>query len=280
MRKLVREPLINAQDLAPHVPSAWRDAANEMLDINRDARNEVLRQLNDSRMRKFWNGFDDLVRSAHAAGCLGGGDVDRWLQEMRRSILLHLTAKGGARPKQTAGDMKRFRARIAKSIELLIAKLSLDPTMKRINIEDALYWTLARTTAYREPKPNIRQRRYVGEGGKYETAPKVLADSVPPFAQLRIIDVLGAFAERLRSGASLAWLDPIDVQRGASPRKHLEDDLSRNFAHLTNPLPAALFAPAIEVALNERKGNVVEVKKLNDRLRKFPTRKAKKNSGK
>jgi hypothetical protein len=282
MRELHRLPSLNPQDLAAHVPAEWRDAANELLDNNPnrpDHRANIVRILNDLRLRKVWAQFDEFVVQRLESGPIKhAGDPATWRESYRRTLLLFLTTQGGGRRTRTTKQMLVDRQAIGRVIDTLIKALRNDPEAKDIEIEDALHWATWRGGPVREGTP---LRHYAGDGNSYELAPKLIqSDALPSLTPVRITDVLEAVARRLRSGHVISIFDPITVepfvQPGRSLQAHLEHSLNFHLFSL-GPLPADIFAPLIEVALGKPKGTIKPAA-LADRFRKISSPAAKKFS--
>jgi hypothetical protein len=273
MRELLRPPSLNPQDLAAHVPSAWRDAANELLDQNPNSpehRANIIRILNDLRLRRVWEQFDDFVNDKLESGPVKHvGDPQIWRDGYRRTLLLLLTTKGGGRRNRTTKQMLADREVVACCADALIRALRSDSEAKDLDIEDALHWATWKGGPIREGTP---LRRYRGEGNSYVTAPKLLQNgALPSFPPVRLADVVEGAARRLRSGHSISLFDPITVepfvQPGRSLQAHLEHSLCFHLYSLT-PLPSGIFAPLIEVVLRKPKGSISS-KALADRFRKI-----------
>jgi hypothetical protein len=271
MRKLFRPPSINPQDVAAYVPSAWRDAANELLDhpTNPEHRANLARMLSDSRLRKIWARFDDLVDDRFTSLGVFAGDLATCLEGYRRTLLLLLGTKGGYRSNRTTKQMLASRKSIAGTVDALVKALRDEPDTKAIDIEDVLHWATWKEGSQHQ---GIPQRHYLGEGDAYVTGPVLIqAGVISPLSRIRLTDVLDALGERLRSGHHLSLFDQITneplVQPGRGVQAHLEHSLALNLRILA-PLPGDVFAPLIEVALALPKKSVDEGK-LEDRFRKI-----------
>jgi hypothetical protein len=253
----VGEPALYPSDLPPWLPEEWRTAANRLLAVsgNMKGRPDILRILNDARMREVCAVFDRRA-------CEVGMDAD----PQRRHLLLLMVTKGGAMPTETAGQIKARRKRIAKSLRASVKALEGDPATKRIGVAEALHWAVPDVAVIE----GRYMARYVKADGGYETAPYLLAEAVG-LAAPNLTEVLAAVAARLESGAIVGFIDPLHltqytVQPGRGRRAHLERVLAEHFHIMT--LPAAVIAPIIEVSLDLSPGSI-DVPGLADRLRKI-----------
>jgi hypothetical protein len=172
--------------------------------------------------------------------------------------------------------MKRQRLKIAKALDFVVDLMyKQDDAVRYIKVEDALFWTrpagfdTESIEAARKKGASFRSY-FVGRHSQMSAeGPKLLTDAMPHASLIRLMN---SVSYRLKSGRPLSWTDDINevplVQPGRGDRAHLEHVLVRQFYHISKPLPADLFAPAIEVALNLPKGTV-EANDLAERLRKI-----------
>jgi hypothetical protein len=275
MRELRQPPQLFAADLPRYVSDAWRQAGNEVIDRHLYSAEPVPRILADRRLKDFWSAFDQLVSKTHEEGKLAG-PLAAWLERERRNILFVLATKGGRRRKITTAAMKRQRLKIAKALDLVVDLMcKQDDAVRCLKVEDALFWT--RPAGFDKESIEAARKKgtsfrsyFVGRHSQMSAeGPKLLTDAMPHASLIRLMN---SVSYRLKSGRPLNWADDINevplVQPGRGDRAYLEHVLVRQFYHISKPLPADLFAPAIEVALDLPKGTV-EANDLAERLRKI-----------
>jgi len=227
----------------------------------------VRRIFNDSRMRPTWPAFDDFVADAHASGSLVA-DLAGWQHHSRSQLLLRMATRGGSLHEETVGAIAARRKRIAKKVRTLTQELSTDKIASALRLNEVLFWTMAET----DTTPGTPLMTFQRADGSFVNAPSPLAETAR-IQKLTVADLLTELASRLESGAALTSDDPIRrsvfaVQPGRGQQAHFEHHLVEHFGHLGRPLPAELFAPIIEVALELDAGSV-DVATLADRFRKI-----------